>query len=774
DSYLKVCVDVKREEFTEGVESKNKLFKQMKHRKVAMAALKGVAIGAGVGVVAQEVGAFFSEAKQGALESVLIPHAQAEDIHSTVKTERYTALEYLRRLSAGELPRFPGPVHDTVLGDGTHIKLPEGVTLSHVSDGSYTLWRGDEEYAQGLHFESGHLTTQSQEILDSNDIVFKEDTITTTKDILQKEVHNPKEYIVAHQKDFTHISRHLWYDNNTKMYFDAHSGKWKGADLNELKLQWGGGNGLNAKGDFVFSVKEMTADGSFHKEFSTNAQQDIAQGKLRIALSLSRETQKDVFMVDVDTNGNAIIPKDSPAAKLFFDVQHDGHAIFKGRFAEVFEVMKTDPNGEMHGRILATHEGLGVTTPIEDTVPKKVIEKIPVIALDVPSPYTVDIPPVIPVPARTPLERMRRPIDAGYYDSYGDSFNQKEWEEYFKSVRSPTLEKNPEAALDHYKELTRYFGVMSPAHRDRVKSLANQPGAMTKDAKLSVCIPVAGHQEAHNIYQSLESYARQIPTGYDEKNADAPAQLKDFQNQFEVSLFVNWPEKDKNGNSINKDDVQKTLDEIERFKNDFPDVKVSVMAQELPNQDANIAFIRKMGTDATLWRQRARGKDAPDIIMVSNDADNKGISPKYISNFIDKFDDRPELDSLVGEIDWDPADYVRHPAVHLGTRLFQYYNIGGRRKFGRITTSGANTAFRGGMYGAIGGYSGATGGEDIRIGQAIHHARRTYHASKEVRTRRIDFAGTGVSRIYTSTRRAIDAWKKGTPPIDQWAGGFTA
>ena len=148
--------------------------------------------------------------------------------------------------------------------------------------------------------------------------------------------------------------------------------------------------------------------------------------------------------------------------------------------------------------------------------------------------------------------------------------------------------------------------------------------------------------------------------------------------------------------------------------------------------------------------------------MLSNDADNKGVSPEYIKNFVDKFEKNGEVDSYMGQLDWDPESYIRNPLVHIGTRLFQYVDMQIRNK--NIPSSGANFAFRSGTYAAVGGYSEKIGlAEDVDLGKAIKAARIGAKNKKAS-----VFAGARVSRLYTSSRRAEKAIKDGLSPVEQW------
>ena len=326
-----------------------------------------------------------------------------------------------------------------------------------------------------------------------------------------------------------------------------------------------------------------------------------------------------------------------------------------------------------------------------------------------------------------------------------DSKEEQKELEAFKKNRSKTLLENPKAKLDQYKEVLAYLSKLDKKYRDRIIELASQRPPMDEDCKVAICIPVAGHQEDKNIYESLKNYTYQT------------------RENFEIVLFVNHPKKDQKGNLLN---AQATLSEIERFKKDYPELNVRVMYEALPNEEIAIGKIRKLLTDATLVAQHERGAGAPDLIIISNDADNKGVDPRYIRTFLGKFED-PQIDGCLGQLDWDPESYQKFPAIHLGTRLFQYLNIIGRRRSGGMVSSGANSAFRSSIYAGIGGYmENLKEGEDVAIGRAIIAARGNNKNS-------FGFAGAG-TRLFTSSRRAIDALYSGLSPVEQWDKGFSA
>ncbi len=551
----------------------------------------------------------------------------------------------------------------------------------------------------------------------------------------------PEEYVQQNPELFTKIHRTLWYDNDTpKPVFDK----------NELKLWWGGdkNTGLSPDGDYEFDISHMKPKGSYHDEFSVDAQNAMKENKIKLLLSLNEQTQSQVVELEIGPDGKVIIPKDSEAGKLFFETDDKGKAIFKGRFAEVAEVMEPK-DGVEQVRLLATYEGKGIDGITVETPPTEIVE--PGAEPEVGAPpgdYPIYPPPIIPIHFRREMESLKEvptgPVEVpglGYL--YGESTLEER--KLYEERRSKNLKENPSAKLDQYQEIEDYLKNQDEDYAKNLEELVGQTEEMSSDVKLAICIPVAGHQEGKNIYRTLENYTTQT------------ADSKDF----EIVLFVNHPA---------NTEPDETMAEIERFRKEHPDIQVRVMNQAVPVSKAKIGYVRKVLNDAVLERHHKRGAEAADLIMVSNDADNKGLSPTYVENFIHQFETHPETDGFLGQLDWDPESYLNKPLIHVGTRLFQYLDIQSRRKGMHIGSSGANFAFRSSIYAGVGGYMAeTTGGEDTRLGEMIQQSR-TGAADKVA----IRYGGTRVSRLYTSSRRAIDALNYGKAPIEQWDRGFSA
>lgn len=715
----------------EGLDNKDRVFAKMHRKKIAGAIIRTALIGGTMGLAAQEIGAAFDGGRDGVIEGAwkTLSGNRAELDHEA------TALEGLRRLLPGSSPRMPFEDPHTVMLGNTAIELPKGADLVANPDGTYNLLRGGEVIADKLDLKldaQGNLTEASRALLGGNDVA-------ATYALTEGRTVSSAEYVNEH-KDLTHqVRRGLWYDNNTpKPVFDH----------NELRQWWGGKNntGVDAKGNFVFSVDRMTSGGSFHGDQSIDAAGQTKAGGLKMLFSLNRDTQHQVFEVSIDKDGNAIIPRDSEIAKLMFR-EEGGRAVFMGQYAEVAQSVGTAGDGAEQVRILSTVVGEG-----RDSIDMPPVAHV---RLDPSAGSDVIAPPFLPFAwARRPLERglygpmtpRGAPVLPAAY--YGGGPAAKEQLEAYREQLSPALRENPDASLDPSKEIEGYLGRQESRYLQQAQALAYSVEPMKPSCELSIAIPIAGHQEEANIERTLSSYLNQT--------ADPET--------FELVLFVNQPATDNEGRAVAPDG---TMARILDFKKKHPELNIRVMHAVLPLEEAKIGRLRKLLTDANLVRMSARG-GSKDTIIVSNDADTKGVAPEYVKNFVDKLDKESSTDALMGQLDWDPEAYIRNPLVHIGTRLFQYINISNR--WNGAASSGSNFAFRASTYAAVGGYDlNSSIGEDVDLGRRIRAARANAKSHTP-----IAYAGARVSRLYTSARRAEHAVKEGTSPVEQWNNGFSA
>ncbi|MEK7144624.1 MAG: glycosyltransferase family 9 protein [Patescibacteria group bacterium] len=398
DEMLALAIEARTAELVGGrggIAERNDLFNKMKSKRAWRAATIGFVGGLAAGTVGQEIGALFNDQQTGLAERA-VPGANA------------TVLEHFRQLITGDTPPV-GPLHEIIVGNGK-VQLPESMTLvaSNTNGGGYILMHGKTALAEGIQFtKDGVLDAESAKMLGEHGIL----TTSTVEQIQQttKGIVGTKQYVEEHPELTKRVQRKLWYDNDTpKPVFDK----------NELKLWWGGAKnmGIDANGNYSFSIKQMLPGGSYHGNLSANAGELAKEGKLRMLFSISADTQSRPISVPIDADGTVHIDPNSETGKLLFKTVN-GKAQFLGRFAEVAQVMSSHNDADQV-RILATYEGKGVPQ-IATEVPKLV-----------PSPRTVfgappsdfDLPPVLPIFGRKPLEPVMRPskdkesYGYGYYE----------------------------------------------------------------------------------------------------------------------------------------------------------------------------------------------------------------------------------------------------------------------------------------------------------------------------------------------------------------------
>ncbi len=769
----------------EGLEKKNLEFKKMKQKQVGKAAARAFWIGLGIGAAAQE------------LLTVPLSHGHQEGVIGAAldwirgKPQRvgqhYTPLGGFVRWLHGEAGKVSPAMHEVNFA-GHDFKIPLGYSLTKDHASYFNLMRGNEIVAAHIANAHGDLAENARRLL-------AEHGMTATNTTHASLVGAGTEHGGAPYQHMEHIKHDMWFDNDTKAF-----------DKNELRL-WGTGHGgpaVNAHGDYVYDISHMTPDGSYHAGLSVDAQELMHQGKLSLAVSVSRNSQNYVFKIPIQHDGQIVFKHDSPLAHLLFGkfknlspdarvhlehITHGYHfkandSVFKGAYAEVVQTTGVDKAGVEHIRTLATDVG---ANSIKN--PGLAIKQFSTTIIGHNADYRIDPPLWLPIMGRTPLEPTYTPDSTpnitpsptptppepvlskpepyinpyaygygGYgYEGYGQFFTEKNFEK-FRAVLSRTLRENPDADLDQYSEIKQYLDRLSPEHKKMIREISAELPPMKYGCRMSIMIPVAGHQESKNIYRTLETYTSQT----DMKGQPLDPSL------FEIVLFVNNPETHAKTGALL--DSEETLAEIQRFKKDNPKLNIRVFHRKLPNDEIEngknvIGKVRRILADAVLMRQMARGRKAPELIVVTNDADTLGISPRYVSNFLDKFDKNPEADSFVGHIDWDPEFFARDPASFLDKRFEQNSLVYERIAKKPIPTSGANTALRASILSAVGGFDPSLGkGEDVNLGLRIVVARAgTKKHSQPIR-------GTGTeSIIYTSTRRMNAAKEKGINVLDQWS-----
>ncbi|HEY0979890.1 MAG TPA: hypothetical protein VGE18_00570 [Candidatus Paceibacterota bacterium] len=394
--------------FDGDLSEKDKAFRAMKQKAVGRALVKGALSSVVVGGVVQEGMAFAQSNTEGFVEGLTVGNPTAE--HAT-------PLESLRVWISG---KFGEKAADAVEVSNLHLKevqwsnlrehlrFPEGTELTENGDGSVTITQGGTVLADHIPFEFGadHIpTAETLASLSAHKIIPGDVTVDSITEMIEGAPLSPKEYVDQNLEDTQAIKRDLWYDNNTTAPV---------FEKNELQADWGGENatGIDEKGNYVFSTAEMSKDGSTQGAFSADAKALAEKGELKMLLSLSKDTQNQVFEVPIDANGNAVIDPNSEVGKLFFTTV-DGKAVFNGKYAEVAQIMKGAEGEAEHVRVLSTVVGKGIDTlpGMKESVVEEATHDFTFDTAPADLPRDTDLPPTIPLVGRIPLEPMKGPAE---------------------------------------------------------------------------------------------------------------------------------------------------------------------------------------------------------------------------------------------------------------------------------------------------------------------------------------------------------------------------
>lgn len=253
-----------------------------------------------------------------------------------------------------------GTKSDQVLlpGSRAHVSLLNGQTLEPKSPGFYNIVDHGEVKVDGISFNpDGTLTADAEAKLSKAGYFFhdKAPWTETVGSQVSKFV-SAHDYPKLHANEMVTLQHLDWANNNTAKF-----------DLNELRLDWGGANntGIVPEG-YAFSVGRMQPGDSFLGAEHFNPK---LHEKMYVALSITQDSQNQVFTFPVDANGQAIIPHDSDAARMLFE-DRNGHAVFKGNFAHAmyFEEPPVAGSSVARGVSLATHVGSNTSSGFEKIV----------------------------------------------------------------------------------------------------------------------------------------------------------------------------------------------------------------------------------------------------------------------------------------------------------------------------------------------------------------------------------------------------------------------
>lgn len=733
------------------ISEKDKAFRKLRRQRTLKMAAIGAVLGMAIGDLSQEVRAGFDDGLRGVFDgpggnrlSLLagfFNHGHGADTSDFHKEFVNNAFNHHTGLS---LPPDYHLVQEQP-GGAWDLVDSKGDTIYHHfrwdSQGKPAIGILDYLHSKGWNFQEHKIGYQSHQMVERH--------VTRT----------PAEYLRAHPHDFIRAHRELWYDNNTPGIYDQ----------NELRLDWGAnGVGIDSHGNYVFNVSSMYPGGSFHEGLSTNAQQLIHEGKIAIALSMSRDTQHFVHLIPIDKHGNAVIKADSFLGRSLFENQN-GHAHFDGGYAEAVQLTGKTPDGGESMRMLATVVGDNHAHSAPDISHHlaAVHKEHFITSLIPPEHAPVEVPPVIPIYSRAGLENLATANEGYgyYYGNYMSPETQARW----AKERSPRL-RDPNAQLNTGEELGWYRKKLKDERgADYIKELDDRIEGdevlknIDKDVRALVCIPVEAVSEADNIHNTLSLYARQ----------SEQAKKKTL-----IVLNVNWKE-EAESDPAKLVKIEKTLAEIERAKKDFPNLKVGYFkkkwtAEFVKSRRAKIygEVVKTLYDTAAMVIERAiqeeRWDPNDEAILITNDADAKGLRHNYLDLYIEALEKNPTVDVFSGIIRGGVESYKDAPGFGVVNGLYYVLNMlyyREQKAKRKIATPGANSAFRLSTLAAVGGGEDRNdlgSGADGAVGQKVKAARLEASEDRAV-VRHVSFA-----QVDTDPDRLLGTYMNGLFVAHAW------
>lgn len=709
---------------------KDKAFRKLRRRR----ALKvGGATGATAivgGLIAQEAIASLSDTREGLVEQLW----NADNV-PVDGVDHQTILHSLAHGDGGSTTvdhHIPSSDYTAnSLADHSSLSVSNETNFTNNGDGTFNLTDPTGAVtAENVPINpDGSMPQSSIDLLRSHGLSVEDKSYTI--DLVGSETRTGglPEYMEQYKGNTTHVTRDLWYDNDTEVY-----------DKNELDL-WRGGtdnNGINPDGGYQYSIASMTEGGSYNGDQAAHWKELAANGQLKVAVSASAETQTQVFMIDISPDGTINIPPDSPASAFF--TERDGQAVFTGKYMEVTQLTGVDTEGVEHIRPLSTLVGSDEATNMVTTqeIPTHTPEphyeyKITGAGYDTTTETAgfTEMAPVTPVASRRAMETLKEtPATPPPYYPYEGGRLSPEALRQLEREMSPRLRNDPDARLNLGEETTWYReqvrenrGTEYVEMIDRAIESSPELSQLSPNLKSVVTIPVkaSGESESQNIYSVLSDiYGAQDSQALDESL---------------VLLHVNWTES-AYSDPAQRAVIEHTRAEIERARRDNPRLKIATIESAWTEEQKRGGLIghvaRRLNDAALLAIQKgiAEGRipSENDVLIIRNDADPKGMGKQYLHNYLNAFESNDESDVFTGTTRFDNMKANDLPGFVFAGNFMQSLNLLSARREGAVHTAGANFGIRASTFAAVccSGFddseSGA-GSDDVAMGRRIVAAR---------------------------------------------------
>jgi len=327
---------------------------------------------------------------------------------------------------------------------------------------------------------------------------------------------------------------------------------------------------------------------------------------------------------------------------------------------------------------------------------------------------------------------------------------------------SPALEEDPYFIARLETELSRYFTDLEGSQKIRHGNLLDRHEALTptlnniSDLRCIVAIPAAGHQEYGNIFKTLEQFSKQdLDKG-----------------TFEIFLYLNLPrDYDEHDGDLAKD-TQKTLDEVVRFRELYPDVTVRLVTSTYAGDRPNIGAIRSDLWDLVGFNMKQRGREE-DILVVSSDADIIHLNRQYLSGMVKTWEETG-ADVVTAHLLWQSVPNLPYDSTVNRLLRYQSFIDNLRDNYSKtLHTADANTGVSLAMYFAIGGYDRHRKlGEMNNLVDGIRQYRRADKNAEEYTPVKQVEAKSKTSYLKTHSRRLVKAMSLGRAPYEAWDQGI--
>lgn len=617
----------------------------------------------------------------------------------------------------------------------------EALNFARATDGTYSLMHHGEEVATGIDWnsETGEMTEASLNALRAQGI-----EVTEAEGIKQQIVEHitgtrtrqvsVKEFYDSVGDQITKIKRLFWYDNDTPR-----------PDFNELRC-YNYADPATGQGGLLADFLE---GGSKHAGAVANFAQLVQDGKIKMLISPTGDTQMrpiEVLGKMLPDGKIAFVPEEGSVASVFFDASGN----FNGRFAEIVQDLGVDADGNQLVASFATEVGRGydglmtLTEPVEDTitrdidVPRYILSAANEAIVEVREKLAAAFPVIFPFTPQGAMKASRRRTTAtpeaepgpranyGGYGGYDPGLSEDRLGEVSPRIaEGKTLELGREVAW--YREQMRAKRGEDYLRRiDEKVSRSPELSHLDQNIKTIVTIPVHAPTEYNNIYKTLSLYARQ-------EDVDMGSVM--------VFLDMNWRERENGTPEEVRQNIQRTYDEIDRARRDFPQLQVATMEQQGHHGIHEVA--REMNdvllTAINSAIENGRMRSDNDILIIRNDADLRHLNSKYIASYQKSMQENPKTPMFTGTT-WFNIDR-QNVAPGFGAVLtVERMNNLLRALDGGIHTAGGNFAYRATHFAAINGYGfeadgafGAwtgAGSDDLRVGYRLEEAFINAYANR--------------------------------------------